>query len=67
MGKSNDGDEAAFDVHQTDPRRLKSEIKKDLGKIRTWECTECGEEIKSDKKPTKPSKCGAYGRWREIS
>lgn len=31
-----------------------------------YECTECGQEIESSKKPTKACKCGARGKWKQV-
>lgn len=67
------GDNARFDVHQTDPaqlQKMKSEIEKDLGLQASkvlWECTECGNEVKSATRPGRCEKCGAYGKFTIVS
>lgn len=49
---------AAFDVHQTDPMRLKAEIRKDLGQP-TWVCSGCDREYT---RARPPRQCGCGGR-----
>lgn len=56
---------AAFDIHQTDPTRLRKEIKHDLaiGKPVSWECGDCGKEKSSVNTPARCS-CGA-NKWKK--
>lgn len=60
-------DNAGFDVHQTDPARLKSEIKKDLGGQKwRWECNDCGNEVVSSIRPKRCPKCGGF-KWIKLN
>jgi len=34
--------------------------------MKTYECKECGQEIKSSVPPKRPCKCGARGKWKPI-
>lgn len=35
--------------------------------MKTWECKDCGKEIKSLKKPVQPCSCGARGKWAQAA
>lgn len=34
--------------------------------MKTYECTECGREKQSKKKPTVACACGARGKWKQV-
>lgn len=62
--KASKSDNAAFDVHLTDPARLKKEVKKDFGlKARArerWACNECGSEYLQKESPKRCYRCGDW-------